>query len=42
VGKVKAEVKFPCALFLTEHQAMKLYCGSGAIASLILWPRLLM
>jgi len=26
-------------VLLTEHHAMKAYCGSGSIAPLILWPR---
>jgi len=26
-------------VLLTEHHAMKAYCGNGGIAPLILWPR---
>jgi hypothetical protein len=35
--KVKVKVKFvPALFFLTQHHAMKVYCGSGGVDPLIL------
>jgi len=39
IAKVKENVKLSLCFSLTEHHAMKTYCGSGVIAPHILWPR---